>query len=155
MKIILVEDDPNKARQVASFIKDRIASASIIIRGSYTSGLREIREGHPDLVILDMSLPNFEIDGTEEGGRFRSYAGREILEQMRRRKINAPVIVLTQYETFSPESKPRTLTQLSKELSEKFSDIYAGAVYYNTAQDDWKEELIGIIDSAARGGARG
>jgi CheY-like chemotaxis protein len=148
MNILLIEDDPNKIRQVAGYLESEL-DVDIQIKRSYASGLKEIRLGQCDLVILDMSLPNY--DGLDnEAGRFRSYAGRDILHQMHRRKIRIPVIVMTQYEAFASGGEVVTLADLSRELEGHFSDSgYLGIVYYDAAQDDWKERLSALIAQSA------
>ena len=100
MRILLIDDDENKTREVASFIMQSYRADELIIKRSYQSGLKELLLRRPDVVLLDMTMPTYDISAREPGGRERRYAGREILRQLERRDISVPVVVITQYEQF-------------------------------------------------------
>lgn len=140
--IVLVEDDDNKARQIISFLSVEFKGLLVEHRKSYTSGLKAIRELKPILVLLDMSLPNYdgEISSTE-GGKFRSYGGRDILYQLSRRGADVRVLVVTQYDSFSSEANAKSLETLAEELGNEFPQHFIGAVFYSASQDDWKNRI--------------
>jgi hypothetical protein len=75
-------------------------------------------------------------------------AGRDILFQLRRRKICLKSIVITQYEDFDGLS----LQDLDLELQREFPDIYIGFFYYNITQDGWKEKLSVLLKEELRKG---
>lgn len=146
MKLLIVEDDQNKLQQLVEFISDYISNPSITTRYSYQSGLKEILENKYDLIILDMSMPTFDITPNETGGRPRVYAGKEILRQMERKKVVMPVIIVTQFETFGDLSNRVSLCELCKELQELHPSNYVGTVYYNAAHDNWKNDLKKLLE---------
>ena len=82
------------------------------------------------------------------GGRKRLYAGRDVLHEVRRHKIQAKVIVVTQYETFGQGSQRRTLVELRQELGEEFAGTYLGTVYYYPSRSDWRTELSKLLRRA-------
>jgi DNA-binding NarL/FixJ family response regulator len=145
MKILLVEDDPIKAAQVLSFLSEIVPGSEIVLRRSYSSGLREIRANQPDIVLLDMSLPNFDPDLEEDSGKFRSYGGRDVMHQVKRRRLSVKMIVVTQFETFSTGKETVQLSDLSGELQKEFPEIFLGTVYYNASEDSWKKQLSDLI----------
>src|SRR5688572_11886351 len=109
MKILIVEDDENKRNQLINFIKDEFPETDIKTAKSMQSGLRTIINEKFDLVLLDMTMPTFDIDVNEvTGGRPQPYAGREILRQMRRRNLETPVLVITQFDRFGDTSNSIT-----------------------------------------------
>jgi len=61
MRVLLIEDDP----AVAAGIVDALAGASHTVRHESTggAGLQAVRDDAPDLVVLDLGLP--DIDGTD------------------------------------------------------------------------------------------
>jgi len=61
MRVLLIEDDP----AVAAGIVDALAGASHAVRHESTggAGLQAVRDDAPDLVVLDLGLP--DIDGTD------------------------------------------------------------------------------------------
>ena len=141
MKILIVEDDQNKINQLNEFLNNTCPNDSIVIKNSFNSGLKEIISNRADCLILDMSMPTFDKTPIEKGGSFRMYAGKEILRQMERRKIKIPVILVTQFDLFGPEDDRKSLAELSEELSFVYNDMYRGAVYYNPAHNNWKDDL--------------
>ena len=152
MRLVLIEDDPNKSRYLVDLIQASLPEVALIVRRSYTSGLREIRSSLPDLILLDMSLPNFDPDIDEDSGKFRSYGGRDVMHQLVRRKLDIKVIIVTQFETFATDRETLSLADLSASLQAEFPRIYAGTVYYNPSQDDWKEKLISLIRTLEEAG---
>jgi CheY-like chemotaxis protein len=149
VKVLLIEDDDNKRRQLLAFLSEEFPSYDVSITTSYTSGLRAVRTTLPELVLLDMSLPNFDGDfSSTDGGKFRSYGGRDILHQMTRRRVPSKVLVVTQYDTFSSETNSKTLETLASELKEEFPEHFLGAIFYNASQEEWKatfRHFVGLL----------
>ena len=109
------------------------------------SGLRALLKQTPDLVLLDMNLPTYDITSEESGGRLQAFAGREILRQLARRNIFVPVVVVTQFDYLGEGRNRIALGELDQELSARFPSSYAGYVYYQATQDDWMSKLAGLI----------
>ncbi|MEN6622826.1 MAG: hypothetical protein ABFD50_14905, partial [Smithella sp.] len=131
----------NKSKQLEAFVHEKVPDAFIVVAKSYNSGLREVLVSHHDIVLLDMTLPNYDIGINEEGGRPQQYGGRLILQQMQRRSITTPVIIVTQFDVFGTEPDRLTLDELDKQLRTDHPSIYLGAVYYNAAVEGWKNQL--------------
>jgi CheY-like chemotaxis protein len=141
MRLLVVEDDENKRTQILGFLGERFSSVDVVAAESLQSGLKLILGGQFDLILLDMTLPTFDIGIDEDGGRPRAYAGREILRQMDRRKIGTPVVVLTQFDKFGEGDDALTLSELDHRLRETHPNTYQGAIYYSSSVEEWKEEL--------------
>jgi CheY-like chemotaxis protein len=146
MKLLIVEDDEIKRTQLAKFISEAVPQTEVEIARSYQSGIRAIIERVYKLIILDMTMPTFDIGADESGGRPQAYAGREILRQMDRRNIKSPVIVVTQFDRFGEGKDKLTLSELNQQLLKDHPGNYLGAVYYNTTVDSWKDELLTLIN---------
>lgn len=87
-------------------------------------------------------MPNFDISMDEpEGGTHENFAGRDLLAQMKLREIDSKVLIITQYDTFGSSYNKLSLDELKKQLKDEFSPIYQDTIYYNSAQEDWKNEL--------------
>ena len=142
MKILIIEDDKNKLKQVTSFLRKIYINTEIIERYSYNSGIRELLTGSRfDLLLLDMSMPTFDITSVESGGRPKTFAGKEILRKLKKKRIQLPTIVITQFERFGDVENTISLEELNQELIDNFSESYIATVYYNSSQDNWKNEL--------------
>jgi len=147
MKLLIVEDDENKRKQLQAYIRELSPDAEIVVRNSYSSGLREIVGAKHDVVLLDMTMPTYDIGVDEDGGRPQHYAGRSILQQMQRRSIIRPVIIVTQFDVFGEGGERLTRHQLDDQLRADHPSIYLGTVYYNPAIDGWKSELRLLLSS--------
>lgn len=145
MNILIIEDDEIKREQLFSFLTDKYKESNISSAKSLQSGLRAIISNKYDLIILDMSLPTYDIYFDEDGGRPQAYAGREILRQMDRREINMPVIVVTQFDIFGEGIDTLTRDELDKQLHESHHDNYKGMVYYNPTLENWKNSLLKLM----------
>lgn len=146
MNILLVEDDDNKRTQIEAFIRGSFPNTNLQLARSVRSGLTSLLAGPYDLVLMDMTMPTFDVGIDEDGGRPQAYAGRELLRQMDRRGIMTPVIVITGYESFGRDAEVLTLAQLDTQLREGHPSTYAGSVYYDAAVSGWQEALGGIIE---------
>lgn len=145
MKILIVENDPNKSSVVQLFllVEHDISPEDVEIKSSYQSGLESILQKPDfDLLILDMSIPTFDITDFDDGGETLDRGGEIILQEMQRENIKIPSIILTQYEDFGGVS----LSEIDQALFNEFPDMYLGCIYYNTGQTNWHKELTNKIN---------
>lgn len=147
MNILIVEDDDNKRTQIEAFIRGSFPDTQLQLARSVRSGLKALLAGIYDLVLMDMTMPTFDVGIDEDGGRPQAYAGRELLRQMDRRGITTPVVVITGYDTFGRDSEVLTLSQLDAQLRDSHPMTYAGHVYYDASVAGWQEALGSIIGS--------
>jgi CheY-like chemotaxis protein len=141
MRILLIEDDENKRNQILAFLKATYTLLELDLAGSYQSGLKRLLVGAYDIVLLDMTIPTFDVTGVDDGGRPQAYGGRELLRQMSRRGILTPVLVITQFDRFGEHRNAVTLEQLDAMLRREHSNLYRGSVHYDSSLEGWKEEL--------------
>ena len=154
MRVLLVEDDENKRSQMIRLLREDSAIQDVEISASYIGGVDRVLGGAFDLVVLDMTLPTYEVTADEEGGRPRAFGGRDILRQMKRRGIITPVIVVTQFDKFGDSGESKTREELDRELAEAHPKNYRGMVYYNSALEGWKDELTNAIEGVKARGAK-
>ncbi|MCO7247123.1 hypothetical protein [Halomonas sp. Mc5H-6] len=147
MKVLIVEDQKEKGEDIEGYLKEIIGpELKIEICQSLRSGLKALlMNGHVDLVLLDMSMPNYD-PGPDDpvGGTPESFAGKELLAQMSLRKLYYPVIVITQYATFAKGKID--LKDLDKFFMSEYSSFYCGSVYYSSAERAWKDDLKKLLD---------
>ena len=148
MKLLLVEDDDDKAERVIEFIRTSFPESSILLRKSLHEGLIALiaEKNSLDLVLLDMSMPNFDIADIEPtGGKPENLAGRDLLTQMKLRKILIPTIVLTMYDSFEKETERKSIVELKTQLQHDFQPVYKGLIQYSTTQEGWQNSLLKLI----------
>jgi CheY-like chemotaxis protein len=154
MKILLIEDDSNKAHEIESYLVNQ----GIIVdtEKSYNAGLRKIIDNNNNIqaVLLDMNVPTFNIDSNSTGGRRRMYGGKDILWQMSRRLISLPTLIITQFDWFDDGDRQFTLEELTGELKKIPNINFLGSIFYSPASEDWKcklkESLQNISDHDTR-----
>lgn len=148
MRILIVEDESSKFEQLSNVILTVFTeNVTIISSESLLSAILNIAENDVyDLAILDMSMPNYDISDEEPtGGDSESFAGRELMFQMKLRSKLCPIIVVTQYQSF--EKGLRDLNDLDREFKQEFPRHYLGCVYYNAAVDGWVDKFKCYLNS--------
>lgn len=154
MKILLIEDDYEKAQRISEFVLSEFEGSNVDIARSFNSGLRALiaNASRIDIVLLDMSMPSFDVSPEEPtGGSPESFAGEDLLAQMRLRGLHIPTVISTMFDSFGEGSNRMSLSQLTKRLETKFSPFYRGCVYYNAAQSGWQVALKKIMAEIKRG----
>ena len=140
MRILLIEDNEHKKNLLLSFMTEEFPDIKVELKKSYNSGLRElINNNDYSLILLDMSLPNYDIVQGESGGDFESLAGKYLLNEMYRRDININVVIVTMYRDYVDE-------EFNSGLRENFPN-YRGVIYFESNDPEgWKNELRKILN---------
>lgn len=146
MKILIIEDDQFKARQLYDYIKSKSPDSLICEKSAFQNGMDAIVNDTFQLLLLDMSMPSFDLNHSKSSGRYRHYGGRDILEEMKRKKINIPTVIVTQFTIFGEGEDQMDWKQLDVLLNEEFPEMYIGLVLYNASSPEWKRSLANKID---------
>lgn len=146
-KILVVEDDFKKKEDIRNFLSSDLSFVDVMIKESYQSGLRELINNSYDLLLLDMSIPTWDKSIDEPGGNFEQFGGYKILKEITRKKKPVNTILITMFDDFGESDTSITLSQLDHLLKNDFPDIYKGAVYYNTREEQWKNDLSTFINN--------
>jgi CheY-like chemotaxis protein len=137
-----VEDEAPKRGHIERLLQELAPGARVSLARSVNSAL-DVLESEPlTLLLLDMSLPTFDVGQRESGGRPQGFGGIEVLRHMVMAGIVCPTIVITGYEGFTREGGATVdLAQLRTELNEEFAGLLRGVLHYNSTYDDWKTML--------------
>ena len=106
-KILIVEDDKEILR-----IYDKLLSKfgyAVILTESGTDGLKKTREENPDLIVLDMNLP--DISGYEVIGRLRSEKGLSTIPIL---AVSGYADALEELDKMDPEASGLAIPRLKK-----------------------------------------
>ncbi len=141
MKILVVEDDNIKLNSVTDFLNHSFNNLSIDCGRSVQSGVQLGVDNQYDLIILDMTIPNFDSSAGRNGGQSFKNGGEIIVRELLDEEIDFRCAVLTQYETFNNE----TIEEISERIKKRCGDKYLGYIKYNVLEENWKEELIKLI----------
>jgi CheY-like chemotaxis protein len=147
VSVLLVEDDEPKRAHIERFLLQLDPTISITVAKSVNTAIDALEQRRPDLLLIDMSLPTFDIGERESGGRPQGFGGIEILRYMALSEIRCPTIVITGYEAFVREAGKRLdLSQMRSELEKEFPELLRGVLHYNSTYDEWKTKLAAALN---------
>lgn len=150
MNVLIVEDEDPKLTAILAFVGERFPKWNVSTARSVRSATDHIRTSPPDFLLLDMSLPTFNIAEGEPGGRPQGFGGIEVMRYLEMFELPVPVLVITGYEGFTKEGKSIDLTALSIELARDFPSNFRGAVQFNTVSGEWVHDLARLISQNVR-----
>ena len=145
MEMLFIEDDENKRRQITNHLSTNHGDINVETAASLIPALRAIKTKPFDVILLDMTLPNYDLGDEVTGGGMHAFGGEEVLRQIDRREISTSVIVITQFETFGEHPDTKNFSELDEDLRSKFPGVYVGAVYYHASIDDWMNKLDAML----------
>ena len=147
MKILVVEDYHIKERDLRDFVKNHMLSdVEVVVKKSYQGARVCLMKQEFDLILLDMTLPMLKRTTTENGYKINHLAGRDLMEEMKRKGRCFPTIVVTQYRTLGRGKDLITKEALDEELTSRFPTFYLGLVYYQSAAVEWKRDLGRLLE---------
>lgn len=145
MNVLLVEDDEFKAADITKVLADSLPSASVQRATSVTSALREITNESFSLIVLDMSLPTFDLSGPGGGGSPQGQGGLEVLRLARRLGNNSPFVVVTQYPDIEIDGRYFKLPVASNALRTRFGVDVKACILYEFDGVAWRGPLHGYL----------
>lgn len=148
MRVLLVEDEAAKRGNIRTVLVQLDLDKQLNEARSVASAIRALRAAEYSLVILDMSLPTFDITTGESGGRPQGFGGVEVLRYMDRFRVSTPVIVVTAYPAFSQGDQEIDLNSLDRSLAADHPNTFRGIVFYNSMFSTWRDELRRAIIGA-------
>ncbi len=154
MNLLLVEDDEHKRRHLLEFLTTSRPRDVVREARSFQSGLRSMRESTPDLVLLDMSVPTFDVTSEEDGGQPLNLGGQELLRQLEARGIFVRCVVITQFDSFGEGRSSLTAGQLDQQMKQDHPSMYFGMVTYDAASTAWKDALLAKLEELEQGEAK-
>jgi CheY-like chemotaxis protein len=149
LHLLLVEDEAPKRGHIERLVRDVMPHARISTARSVNSALDILECERVGFLLLDMSLPTFDIGDRESGGRPQGFGGIEVLRHMTMAGIVCPTLIITGYEGFKTESGTTVdLARLRSELDDEFRPLLRGVLHYNSTYDEWKHALREALTNA-------
>ncbi|KAA0939840.1 response regulator [Psychrobacter sp. ANT_H59] len=153
MRILIVEDELSKKENILKSIYGKFNNLTVSEASSVRSAKQILKSKQEfDCIILDMSLPTFDIKKDEFGGRPQGFGGKEIIRQMIRERIVIPIVVVTAYEVFHAKNsfddtiQDITLDELKDQLISYSNLIKIEVIKYDALIDDWKNQLMEFLE---------
>ncbi len=138
MRILVVEDDEFKAADLLRILMVILPDATVTRAASVTSALRAISSNRFDLIVLDMSLPTFDLSGPGGGGSPQGQGGIELLRLARRINVLAQYIIVTQFPDIEIDGLNVGLRHAAKRLSGRFGVDVLACLLYEFDSNDWQ-----------------
>jgi len=143
MKILLIEDTPQKAEKIKNAILQHFSDTNVDIKGSYQSGNEALENKEYDLILLDMTIPMYDYD--QEPNEPLPKLGFMLFNEIRRQQISTKIIVISQFSDFkSKGEEEQTLEELTQEMKNKF-DNFLCSIFYAQNNTAWETQLINHI----------
>lgn len=142
-KILIIEDDKSKIEKLKQYLVDYELS----IKESFQTGVLELKKNYSsyNLLILDMTIPIWEKGQNEFGNNYEQFGGERILREIKRRKLILPTILFTMFDVFPTKEGSLTFEEVNAIFKNEFESFYIGAVFYNSNEDNWKDDLTELI----------
>jgi CheY-like chemotaxis protein len=141
MKILLVEDDQNKRERIAAHVHEVVPHAEVTTALSYRSAVEQVISNTWDLLLLDMTLPTYDVSENEDGFQTEAFAGTSVFREMKRRNIKIPTVVVTGFETLGEGAERMSLSELQKRLEKDYPGLYQGAIFYAPGDSGWMPQI--------------
>ena len=144
-KALFIEDNKTKSEDVINYINEKKLIDEVVLKNSFTSGLREYFTQEFDILLLDMSLPTREDSFNNTIDNFEQLGGYKILSEMKRKRRFIPTILITMFSEFGIGKSFMDIEELDKTLEQGFNEFYKGYIFYSSQEDSWKEKLENSI----------
>jgi CheY-like chemotaxis protein len=141
MNALLIEDDEFKAADILKVFNEVFPASTMKRAMSVTSSLRAITDESFSVVVLDMSLPTFDLSGPGGGGSPQGQGGLEVLRLARRLTNSPAVIIVTQYPDIELDGRDIPLSNAPKILRTRFGVNVLACLHYEFAGDAWRAPL--------------
>ncbi len=148
IKVLIANDDKNILKKVIEVVKN-IDDTCILQTESYQQTFKMLYENKDiDKIILDITMPTYEIKKHDNGGTYRRSAGIDILYKMKVYNFTTPVLLLTRLEQFydSNDSKKNDFKSIERDILNQKWDFCRKIVKFEDELDlDWKRKIETFI----------
>ena len=147
MNLLIADDESPKLESIAEYLASTFPMLGMEKTRSVRSTLSRVRAGNLLAVVLDMSLPTFDVGPGEKGGRAQNLGGEEVLRYMEYYDITCPVVIVTQYGYFSEGGKHITLSLVEARLRLEHPTNFEAMIHYSGSTGPaWRVALKESID---------
>ncbi len=145
MRVLVIEDDEFKAADILRAIEELDRAIETERAASVTSALRKITTEDFDLLVLDMSLPTFDLSGPGGGGSPQGQGGVEVLRLAKWLGKDTPVVVVTQYPDIEIDGREAPLSVAAARLSTRFEVDVKLCILYEFDSDVWRSRFVDVV----------
>lgn len=146
MFVLVADDEGPKLESIVDAVRKVFPGAELDTARSVRAALDILRQRTASLLVLDMSLPTFDVAPGEQGGRPQNYGGIELLRYMDFYGVECPVVIVTQYEAFPDKDGHVDLSALAARLTAEHPRTFIDIIHYAGATEEgWRRRLQNAI----------
>ena len=124
MEVLFIEDENVKQCSIVSYLKKDLAIKNVSVAQSLMGGILALKNTEFKMVLLDMSLPLYDVNGEDEDlNEFEAFGGIELLDEIDRKELPVKVLVITAFDVIEDDTKKINLEQLDEQMSRYFNNI--------------------------------
>lgn len=132
LNILLIEDEPHKKDELIghlfSFFGDRLKLEN---SDSVRSAIELVSRNDYDLIVLDMALPTFSVEGGgSDGGLDQALGGVEVLRSLRALNKRQRILIVTQYPDIFLSGRRVKIGKAQFSLEKMYGQEVVGAMLY-------------------------
>ncbi len=138
MKILIIEDDTFKCKDIVKCLQENLPQAEIDTATSYAEGVKKGYSGNYNIIVVDNCLPFYESNPYDLHPDMAELIMEE-LDELAGDTVGK-FIICSQYEAEEEGEKLR-------KVQKRRSSVCLGVVRYECNCDKWKDELITLINT--------
>ncbi|MES1939009.1 response regulator receiver domain-containing protein [Salinisphaera sp. T5B8] len=139
--ILLVEDDEYKQELIEEFLHEILDITTIYVAKSVRDAVTLVRKREFFLIILDMSLPSYEMTPGGAQPISQPTGGIEVLLELSYDERKDTVIILTQFPDIEFDNKVLPLEKAGKALTNTLDVVVKSVIYFNAQNLTWRKHL--------------
>lgn len=139
MKILVVEDDQLKMKDIQHFLKEEMDGVYVDCAESYSAAVKMCYSVMYDFVVLDMNVPRY--DKTDNDNSIIYNGGEMIVRELVSEDIFIKFAFVSGYETVGDES----ISSFDERMKQYCPNTYCGFVFFEVNDDSWKQSLGSIL----------
>ena len=140
-KILIVDDDNYKIENIKKLLLKVNSNFEVSVERALNPGLVTLLDNNFDFIVLDMSMPIFDLSETQN---FDYFGGITFLKEMKRKCIDTPTAIVTQYEIFGEGTSRKTSESIDAMCKEIFHN-YRGLIVYSSIDNNWMEKMVRVV----------
>ncbi|MDT8989453.1 response regulator [Curvibacter sp. APW13] len=149
-RVLIVEDIETKRLSVEQLVVAAFSDVQVDSAASVNSAIKLLNEHDYCLVLLDMSLPTYDLTKAEGGGTPRPRGGMELFAHLDGIGIEVPVIVVSAYGALEEKGSLISLEEISTQLRVAYPGLFRGSVLFDSVYTVWASELSELIRKALK-----
>ena len=139
MKILVVEDDQLKMKDIQHFVKEELEGVYVDCAESYAVAVKMCYSVIYDFVVLDMNIPRY--DKTDNDNSIIYNGGEMIVRELVSEDVFVKFAFVSGYETVGDES----IASFDERMRRYCPNTYCGFVFFEVNDDGWKQSLGSIL----------